>query len=131
MDFTTNVSSVATHAGQGGPSKIVQFHSVKLQHVVTVKSDITTPRDLEGKRIAVQALGTLPAFQAQKLAEHYGLRDLRLVVAGSELERIAAVEAGAADAAISSIPANLVAERRGLPTLLRIGTVLDIPQAGF
>jgi ABC-type nitrate/sulfonate/bicarbonate transport system substrate-binding protein len=102
-----------------------------LQHVVTVRPEITTPQQLEGKRVAVQALGTLPAFQVQKLAEHFGLRDVAMVVAGSEMERIAAIEAGAADAAISSIPANLVAERRGLPTLLRVGAVLDIPQAGL
>lgn len=131
MDFTTNISSVATHAGQGGPTKIVQFQAVRLQHVVTVRPEITTPQQLEGKRVAVQALGTLPAFQVQKLAEHFGLRDVAMVVAGSEMERIAAIEAGAADAAISSIPANLVAERRGLPTLLRVGSVLDIPQAGL
>ena len=131
MDFTTNLSSIGTHAGQGGPTKIVQFQTVRLQHALTVRPDITTPQQLEGKRVAILSLGTLPAFEVQKLAEHFGLRDVAMVVAGGEMERIAAIEAGAADAAISSIPANLVAERRGIPTLLRVGTVLDVPQAGL
>lgn len=131
MDFTTNLSSIGAHAGNGGPTKIVQWHTIRLQHVVTVRDGITTPQQLENKRIAVQALGTLPAFEAQKLAEYYGLRNLAMVVAGSELERIAAIEAGAADSAISSIPANLIAESRGMPTLIQVGKVLDIPQAGL
>src|SRR5262249_381177 len=48
-----------------------------------------------------------------------------------DLERIAAMGTGAADANVTAIPNNLVAEREGFPTLLRIGTILEIPQAGF
>ncbi len=129
IDFTTNLSSIGAHAGQGGESKIVQFHAVRLQHVLIVRPDITDVQQLSGKRIAVQSPGTLPAFQAQKLAERYALRDIALVSTGSEGR--AALEAGAVDAAVTGVPENLIAERNGFPTLLRFGTFLDIPQAGL
>jgi ABC-type nitrate/sulfonate/bicarbonate transport system substrate-binding protein len=131
LDFTTILSAVGAHAGQGGPSRILQFHTVRLQHVLSVRPEITTLAQLAGRRVAVQSLGTLTAFETQKLAEHFGLADVALVAVGGDLERIAAMEAGAADATVAPIPANLIAERRGFPTLLRIGTVLEIPQAGL
>ncbi|HLH24580.1 MAG TPA: ABC transporter substrate-binding protein [Chloroflexota bacterium] len=131
LDFTTLLSAIGAHASQGGPSKIVQFHSVKLQHVLTVRPEITDVSQLAGKRIGVESLGTLTAFESRKLIDYYNLPDVAIVAIGGDLERIAALESNAADASTSAVPSNLVAEKRGFPTLLRIGTILEIPQAGF
>ena len=131
LHFTTILSAVGANAGQGGDTRIVQFHSVRLQHVLSVRPEITAIPQLAGKRIAVQNLGTLTALEARKVAEHFNLPDVALVAVGSDLERIAALESNAADANVTAIPMNLLAEKRGLPTLLRIGSILEIPQAGF
>src|SRR5262249_2188111 len=131
VQYTTILSAVANHAANGGPSRIVQYHSVRLQHVLSVRPEITAVGQLAGKRIAVQSLGTLTAFEARKIADHFGLPDVAIVPIGGDLERIAAMGTGAADANVTAIPNNLVAEREGFPTLLRIGTILEIPQAGF
>jgi NitT/TauT family transport system substrate-binding protein len=131
LDFSTLLSAVGANALQGGPLRMVQFHSIRVQHVIVVRPDITAVPQLAGKRVAVDSLGTLTTFEMRGLIDHFQLPDVALVAAGGELERIAALEAGAVDGIISSIPANLVAERRGFPTLLRVGDVLDIPQAGF
>ncbi len=129
--FTTVLSAVAANAGQGGTTRIVQFHSSRLQHVLIVRPDITSIQQLAGKRIAVQSLGTLTAHEARKIVEHYNLPDVAILAVGGDLERIAAIESGAADASVAAIPGNLVAERRGLSSLLRISTILEIPQAGY
>lgn len=131
LDFTTILSAIGAHAGNGGPTKIVQFHSVRLQHVLTARPEFSSMNQLVGKRIAVQSLGTLTAFEARKLIEHFNLGDAAIVSVGGDLERLAALGTGAADASVTAIPMNLVAEREGLPTLLRIGTILEIPQAGL
>jgi ABC-type nitrate/sulfonate/bicarbonate transport system substrate-binding protein len=131
LDFTTLLSAIGAHASQGGPSKIAQFHSVKLQHVLTVRPEITDISQMAGKRIGVESLGTLTAFESRKLADHYGLADVAIVSVGGDMERIAAMETNAVDASTSAVPSNIVAEKRGFPTLLRIGAILEIPQAGF
>ena len=131
LDFTTLLSAIGAHASQGGPSKIVQFHSVKLQHVLTVRPEITDISQMAGKRIGVESLGTLTAFESRKLIDHYGLPDVAIVSVGGDLERIAAMESNAVDASTSAVPSNIVAEKRGFPTLVRIGSILEIPQAGF
>ncbi len=131
LDFTTLLSSVGASAGQGGATRIVQFHSIRLQHVIVARPDITSVEQLAGKRIAVESFATLPAFEARKLVEHFALPDVAIIAVGNEAERLAALEGGAADASVSGIPANLVAEHHGFPTLFRLSTILEVPQAGF
>lgn len=129
--FTTVLSATGANAAQGGTTRIVQFHSARLQHVLIARPEITSVQQLAGKRIATQSLGTLTAHEARKIVEHYNLADVAVLAVGGDLERIAAIESGAADASVAAIPANLVAEKRGLASLLRISTILEIPQAGF
>jgi ABC-type nitrate/sulfonate/bicarbonate transport system substrate-binding protein len=54
-----------------------------------------------------------------------------ILAIGNETERIASMEAGATDASISGIPANIVAEHHGFATIFRLSTILETPQAGF
>jgi NitT/TauT family transport system substrate-binding protein len=131
MHFSTQLTPIGLFAAQGGPARVVQIHAGRLQHVISVRPEITSVSQLAGKRIAVQSLNTITAFEAQKVAEYFNLADVTLLGVGGDLERIAAVEAGAADATVLPIPANLAAERLGFPSLLRIGTVLTVSQAGF
>jgi NitT/TauT family transport system substrate-binding protein len=131
LDFTTLLSTVGASAGQGGATRIVQFHSVRLQHTVVARPEITTVEQLAGKRIAVEGFATLPAFEARKLVERFALPDVAILAIGNETERIASMEAGATDASISGIPANIVAEHHGFATIFRLSTILETPQAGF
>jgi ABC-type nitrate/sulfonate/bicarbonate transport system substrate-binding protein len=131
LTLTTIISPVGANAGQGGDGRIVQMHVLRVQHVLSVRPEITAIEQLAGKRIAVQNLGTLTAHEARKVVEHFALADVAVIAVGGDLERIAAMETGAADANVSNIPGNLVAERRGFPTLLRISTILDIPTGGY
>jgi NitT/TauT family transport system substrate-binding protein len=131
LGLTTIISPVGASAGQGGEARIVQMHVVAVQHVLSARPEITAVQQLAGKRIAVQNLGTLTAHEARKVVEHFALPDVAIVAVGGDLERIVAMETGAADANVSNIPGNLVAERRGFPTLLRISTILDIPTGGY
>jgi ABC-type nitrate/sulfonate/bicarbonate transport system substrate-binding protein len=131
IDFAISLSAIAANAGQGGPTRIVQFHSVRLQNVLSVRPEITHVSQLAGKRVAVQSLGTLTAFWTRKVADHYGVPDVAILAFGGDLERIAGLESGAADAAALGIPSNVIAEKHGYPTLLRASTILEIPQAGL
>ena len=60
LDFTTLLSTIAAHAGQGGPSKIVQFHSVKLQHVLSVPRRSPKSRNWRASGLAWKAWARSP-----------------------------------------------------------------------
>ena len=88
LDYTTLLSAVGANAGQGGPMRMAQFHSVRLQHVLSVRPEITAIAQLAGRRVAVQSLGTLTAFETRKIADHFGLADVATLAVGGDLERI-------------------------------------------
>jgi NitT/TauT family transport system substrate-binding protein len=100
------------------------------EHVVFAVPAIQTVADLQGKRVAING------FQA---ADHQALLDaLRyygvdpqgvtfLVVGGGQPNRLAAVEAGAADATALQPPLTVQARAAGLRELLQVGAVVDRP----
>ncbi len=131
LDYTTVPSSAAAAAAQGAPMKIVSFMSVKLQHQLVSRPEITTMAELAGKRIGVQRQGDLTAFETRRVVDHFGLPDVTIVSVGRDTERLAALQSGAVDAVVLAVPWDVKAERLGMRTLLAIGSVLEIPQAGL
>jgi ABC-type nitrate/sulfonate/bicarbonate transport system substrate-binding protein len=105
--------------------------SVKLQHQLIARPEIGSIQDLAGKRIGVQRQGDLTAFESRRLVELHRVPDVAIVAVGRDSERLAAVLTGAADATPMAIPWDIKAEQQGLRTLLAIGSVLEIPQAGL
>src|SRR5262249_9590477 len=88
MDYTTIVSAGMSAIAKGAPLRVVHYQSIKLQHVLVARPEIATIKDLSGKRLGVQRLGDLTAHEAVWVSEHYGLVNLMLLQAGSDVERL-------------------------------------------
>jgi ABC-type nitrate/sulfonate/bicarbonate transport system substrate-binding protein len=131
VDYSTTPSSAAAAASQGAPVRIVYFMSGKVQHQLVGRPELTGIVDLAGKRIAVNRLGDITAFEVRWALDHFNIPDASLVTLGRDTERIAGVLSGAADAAVLPVPMDIVAERQGLRHLLAIGDVLEVPLAGL
>jgi ABC-type nitrate/sulfonate/bicarbonate transport system substrate-binding protein len=132
VDYTTILSGPATASARGAPLKVFLFTSVKLQHFLVSRPEITSVESLAGKRIGASAFGTLPAYEARVIIDHYGLGPTTTIVpVPSSAERLLGTQRGTLDAAIVSAPLDLKAEEMGLKRLLHVGTILQIPQAGF
>src|SRR5262249_6944176 len=116
---------------KGAPLRVVHYQSIKLQHVLVARPEIATIKDLSGKRLGVQRLGDLTAHEAAWVSEHYGLVNLILLQAGSDVERLQRLIAGNIDAEFAAQPWDLKAEREGMRRLLNMGEVMDIAQVGY
>jgi ABC-type nitrate/sulfonate/bicarbonate transport system substrate-binding protein len=57
LDFTTLLSAVGAHASQGGETRIVQFHGTGLQHVISVRPEITTVQQARSAPLATMVDG--------------------------------------------------------------------------
>jgi ABC-type nitrate/sulfonate/bicarbonate transport system substrate-binding protein len=105
---------------------------VKLQHLLVTRPEIAAVSDLAGKRIGASGFGNLPAYQIQIVIDRYRLGPKTTIVAvPTSGDRLIAMQKGIIDAAIVSAPSDLKAEEMGLKTLLHMGTILQIPQAGL
>jgi NitT/TauT family transport system substrate-binding protein len=132
IDYTTVPSGPATAASRGAPLKVIAFASVKLQHLLVSRPETNTVNELAGKRIGAGGFGTLPAYEARTIIERYRLGPNTIIVpVNSSVDRLLATQKGTIDAGIVSAPLDIKAEEMGLKSLLHIGSILPIPQAGL
>src|SRR4029077_13831101 len=77
------------------------------------RSDIRSVENLKGKKVGVSSLGSGPDSLLREILKKHGLdggRDVVILPVGSGTARFFALQAGTVDAAMLSIPANLMAQ---------------------
>ena len=95
------------------------------------KKEITSVEQLKGKRLGIDRIGSNPDMFAQAALSRFHidtLKDLQYVQLGDIGKGIAALKAGAIDAAIAGAPHDLFAQRLGFKVILDIDA-LNIPFA--
>ena len=85
------------------------------------RSDIRSVESLKGKKVGVSSLGSGPDSLLREILKKHGLeggRDVAIMAVGSGTARFFALQAGSVDAAMLSIPANLMAQDAGFRELV-------------
>src|SRR5947207_4954155 len=85
------------------------------------RSDIRSVESLKGKKVGVSSLGSGPDSLLREILKKHGLeggRDVAIMAVGSGTARFFALQAGSVDAAMLSIPANLMAQEAGFRELV-------------
>lgn len=95
------------------------------------KKEIASVHDLKGKRLGIDRIGSNPDMFAQAALSRFQIdtfKDLQYVQLGDTGKAIAALKAGAIDAAIAGAPHDLFATRMGFKEILDIAA-MKIPFA--
>ena len=85
------------------------------------KPDIRSVAALKGKKVGVSSLGSGPDSLLREVLKKHGLdsnRDVAVMPVGSGTGRFFALQAGSVDAAMLSVPANLLAQEAGFRELV-------------
>lgn len=130
-EFTTLTSSAMAAISKGAPMKTVHYQSVRIVHALMGRPEVPAVGDLNGKRIGVQRLGDLTAFEANWVIDRHSLRDVTVLQIGAEQERMAGIISGTIDATFLARPWDLRAEREGMRRLQNMWEVLDMAQVGL
>jgi NitT/TauT family transport system substrate-binding protein len=106
---------------RGAPLRTVYSTFYRPQYWVYAKSDIRSIAELKGKKVGVSSLGSGPDFLLRDLLKTHGLeggREVVILPMGSGVQVFYAMQAGAVDAAILSIPGNILAQESGFRELV-------------
>ena len=85
------------------------------------RADIRSVENLKGKKVGVSSLGSGPDSLLREILKKHGLdggRDVAIMPVGSGTARFFALQAGTVEAAMLSIPANLMAQDAGFRELV-------------
>lgn len=108
---------------QGADTLIIASSYNLMPYSFVVHPDIHSAVDLKGKRMAVSRLGGITEFAARLTLEKLGLgqKDMTLIQAGPDAQRIAALHSGAVAATVLAPPGLFVATSLGFKVMADLG----------
>src|SRR5882724_11215998 len=114
-----------TRAISGGAKGLVIIGQSKnrMTGAIVGKKEIASVQDLKGKRLGIDRVGSNPDMFTQAALSRFPmdtLKDLQYVQLGDIGQAIAALKAGAIDAAIAGAPHDLFAPRLGFKGIVEI-----------
>jgi len=134
MEYIAAAGTVLRGAASGLPVKALMFTLDKpIFHMMT-RPEIKRIQDLKGKAVAVTAIAATDAVGARAMAKTAGMspeQDLTMIATGSTANAFAALQGGAAAAALLSIPFNFKAEELGYRSLGNVADYLRTVLAGL
>ena len=134
IDYNGAVTGVVAAAVRGQPIKAVIFTMRSPVQGLMAKPEIKDLHQLKGKKIGVSSPGATTDLATRHILRKQGYefgRDYSLVFVATEPGRLAALETGVIDAAMLSVPENILARQKGFDELALSADFLDFPQNGF
>jgi NitT/TauT family transport system substrate-binding protein len=108
---------------QGADAVIIATSYDLIPYGFVVHKDIRTPADLKGKRIAISRFGGITELAVKLAVEKFGLslKDVTIIQAGPDAQRIPAVVTGTVAASVLAPPGLFAATAQGLRVLADLG----------
>jgi NitT/TauT family transport system substrate-binding protein len=104
---------------KGADAVIVASSYDLIPYGIVAHKDIRAPADLKGKRIAISRFGGITELSAKLAVEKFGFteKDVTMIQAGADAQRIPAVATGAVAASVLAPPGLFAAGAQGLRVL--------------
>jgi len=117
---------------KGVPLAIARIEMQRPPYTLLAKPAIKSMKELKGKVVSVGGAKDITRIFFERMLAPSGVdpKDVDLIYAGATSARLAALQSGAADAAILTAPYNFHAEAAGYTNLGRTSDVLDMPFSG-
>jgi NitT/TauT family transport system substrate-binding protein len=117
---------------KGAPVALIRIETQKPPYALLAKPALKSIADLRGKTVSVGGPKDITRifFERMLVASGVPLRDVDLIFAGATSARIAALQSGAADAALLTTPYNFHAEAAGYRNLGMTAAMVDMPFSG-
>jgi NitT/TauT family transport system substrate-binding protein len=135
-----NVANMAPPAAlaawvRGADLAVVASGVNRLLETVVTSAQIKSPQELKGKRIGISRYGSLTDAALREALRHYNLipdKDVIIVQAGGEGERLAALRAKALDGAMLSGDQRFQAEKLGFHVVIDLSKLpIEYPNNGI
>ena len=134
IDYLLAWGSAVRAAVTGVPIKAVVGIADRPLHVLMVRPEIKTAKDLRGKTIGVDSVAGTVDYLSRLAVRHFGMepnRDVTIIVSGESPTRLAALRSGSVDATAIDVAFAVKAEEEGFKRLLYLGDVIELPLSGI
>lgn len=118
---------------KGAPLAVVRIEMQRPPYALLAKPAIKSIKELKGKVVSVGGPKDITRIFFERMLTAAGVqpKDVDLIYAGATSARLAALQSGAADAALLAAPQNFHAEAAGFTNLGLTADVVDMPFSGL
>lgn len=134
VDYMYGAGTAFLAAVRGAPLKILSHDFKSVLFYLMAQPNIQSPKDLQGKKVAVSSLGGTGAASARASIKALGLdpdKDVTFIVIGAASIRMAAMESGSIQASIMPVPWNIRMKQKGFKEMIFAGKVISQPLTGI
>ena len=134
IDYLLAWGSAVRAAVTGIPIKAVAGMASRPLHVLMVRPEIKSAKDLRGKTIGVDSVAGTVDYLSRLAVRHFGMepeRDVTIIVTGESPTRLAALRSGSIDATPIDVAFAVKAEEEGFKRLLYLGDIVEMPLSGI
>jgi len=134
IDYLLAWGSAVRAAVTGIPIKAVAGMASRPLHVLMVRPEIKTAKDLRGKTIGVDSVAGTVDYLSRLAVRHFGMepnRDVTIIVTGESPTRLAALRSGSVDATAIDVAFAVKAEEEGFKRFLYLGDIIEMPLSGI
>jgi NitT/TauT family transport system substrate-binding protein len=134
VGYTTALGSTIRAALRNVPLRVVMTIADKPLFALIARPGIGSVEELKGKLLGISSFGASTDTYARALLRRAKLtpnQDVKIIALGGGMNRVAAIETGAIDAALIEAPYNVMLERKGFHKILFVGDVIPSPLAGL
>jgi NitT/TauT family transport system substrate-binding protein len=132
LDFDASVGPAILAISGGMPLKTVAiFYRAPLLSLL-VPGNVTKPKDLEGKKVAVSRIGSESHRYGALMLENSGVDEKKItfIQTGNTIVSLNALQQGAVAAAVLSPPFTGLVARQGFKVLMNARDLIDAPWLG-
>ena len=130
-----NIGTVVQADLQGFNLVLIAAVETKYDQIVFARKGINKLEDLKGKNFGISGFGSATNYAANMLFKHLGLepgKDVALIPAGPDAERIAAMMAGKIDASLFTSSSAAPARKAGFNELFQVADLgVEVQGNGF
>ena len=134
IDYTMLTGSVIRAAIAGFPFKVVAGFVNSSPHALLGRPEFKSVKDLKGRTVGVGNFGSATHVLARMIIKHFGIdpdKETQIIALGGDAARLAGLQKGLADAAMTSPPWDFEGKKMGYVILARAYEFLNYPLSGL
>jgi ABC-type nitrate/sulfonate/bicarbonate transport system substrate-binding protein len=133
IEYISTLGTPMNALSRGLSGKVVMINNHKPFFVLVTRQEIKSAKDLQGRTVAVSQIGGAVDLSLLWILESLGLKriDINVLPAGTGVNAFLLLRAKKVDAAMVSVPADLVLEREGFKPMVYLKDLVEAPTGAY
>ena len=133
IEYISTLGTPLNALSRGLPGKVVMINNHKPFFVLVTRAEIKSSKELQGRTVAVSQIGGAVDLSLLWILESFGMKrtDINVLPAGTGANAFLMLRAKKVDAAMVSVPADIILAKEGFKPLAYLKDLVEAPTGAY